>query len=103
MRLRHAVLLTPSKSSGLNESLSCKQIAPVSLRIPFFVFKRLPTLSFSVSCKSCVCHSYENSRVCTNNSHLEPIPRSQPSSQFFLFLHLRTAHSATPLFCWSSI
>src|SRR5216684_3267429 len=24
---------------------------------------------FSVSCKSCVCHSYENSRVCTNNSH----------------------------------
>ena len=69
MRLRHAVLLTPSKSSGLNELLSCKQIAPVSLRIPFFVFKRLPTLSFSVSCKSCVCHSYENSRVCTNNSH----------------------------------
>src|SRR6266567_9409415 len=29
---------------------------------PFFVFKSLYTLSFSVSCKSCVCHSYANRR-----------------------------------------
>src|SRR5260370_2336553 len=85
MRLRHAVLLTPSKSSGLNELLSCKQIAPVSLRIPFFVFKRLRTLSFSVSCKSCVCHSYENSRVCTNNSHsgTHSLDRNYHRSSFF--------------------
>ncbi len=30
--------------------------------IPVFVFKTLRTLSFSVSCKSCVCHSYANGR-----------------------------------------
>ena len=34
-----------------------------------FPFIRLRTLSFSVSRKSCVCHSYENCRVYTNNSH----------------------------------
>src|SRR6266849_10564162 len=42
-----------------------------------FPFNRLRTLSFSVSSKSFACHSlgpsgaegYENSRVCTNNSH----------------------------------
>src|SRR5882672_758563 len=31
----------------------------------------LRTLSFSVSCNPCICHSYENCRVCTNNSHFE--------------------------------
>src|SRR6266849_4737098 len=31
--------------------------------------KRFRTLSFSVSCNPFVCHSYENCRVCTNNSH----------------------------------
>src|SRR5713101_8321721 len=34
-----------------------------------FAFNRLRTLSFSVSRKSFPCHSYENCRVCTNNSH----------------------------------
>ncbi len=34
-----------------------------------FQISALRTLSFSVSCKSCICHSYENCRVCTNNSH----------------------------------
>ena len=33
-----------------------------------FLFMRLYTLSFSVACKSFPCHSYENCRVCTNNS-----------------------------------
>src|SRR5713101_2157703 len=34
-----------------------------------FQISALRTLSFSVSRKSCICHSYENCRVCTNNSH----------------------------------
>src|SRR5712692_3516758 len=34
-----------------------------------FQISGLYTLSFSVSSKSFACHSYENSRVCTNNSH----------------------------------
>src|SRR6266403_4853276 len=36
---------------------------------PSFVFKGFHTLSFSVARKSCICHSYENCRVCTNSSH----------------------------------
>ena len=35
------------------------------------VFYALRTLPSSVSCKSCICHSYENCRVYTNNSHSE--------------------------------
>src|SRR6266446_6864744 len=34
----------------------------------FFSFMHLRTLPSSVSCKSFACHSYENCRVCTNNS-----------------------------------
>ena len=40
---------------------------PSPLFLPF-LFMRLYTLSFSVACKSFPCHSYENCRVCTNNS-----------------------------------
>ena len=69
MASRRPVLLTPSISLRLIQALSCTQITRGTPLIPVFVFKRLHTLSFSVSCKSCVCHSYENCRVCTNNSH----------------------------------
>src|SRR5713101_109683 len=78
MRPRHAVLLTRSISTRLPRLLSYEQIALQSPQISFFVSKRLRTLSFSVSCKSCVCHSCENWRVCTDNSrfgsHLALIP-----------------------------
>src|SRR6266581_8976934 len=60
MLARHAVLLTPSVSLRVIQPLSCAQIMREAPRILFFVFKSLRTLSFSVSCKSCVCHSYEN-------------------------------------------
>src|SRR5882724_13706292 len=40
---------------------------PTRLQPPF-VLNRFHTLSFSISCNSCVCHSYENCQVCTNNS-----------------------------------
>src|SRR6266571_2396437 len=83
MPARHAVLLTPSVSLRVIQPLSCAQITPVypeqrtaTPRIPFFVFKSLRTLSFSVSRKSCVCHSYENGRVCTNNSHSGTLRRA---------------------------
>src|SRR2546426_1246078 len=69
MASRHAVLLTPSLSSRPIQPLSCTQITRETPLIPVFVFKILRTLSFSVSGKSCVCRSYENGRVCTNNSH----------------------------------
>ncbi len=62
MASRHAVLLTPSLSSRPIQPLSCTQITRETPLIPFFVFKTLRTLSFSVSCKSCVCHSYANGR-----------------------------------------
>src|SRR6266850_814942 len=38
------------------------------------VFYALRTLPRSVSCKSCICHSYENCRVYTNNSQSETHP-----------------------------
>ncbi len=62
MLARHAVLLTPSVSLRVIQPLSCAQIMREAPRILFFVFKSLRTLSFSVSCKSCVCRSYENGR-----------------------------------------
>src|SRR5437016_12266554 len=68
MRARHPLLLTPSISLRLNQTLSCTPLMRETPHILFFVFKRLRTLSFSVSSKSFACHSYENSRVCTNNS-----------------------------------
>ena len=39
------------------------------------LFNGLRTLPSSVSRKSCICHSYENCRVCTNNSHSETLSR----------------------------
>ncbi len=68
MLARHAVLPTPSVSLRVIQPLSCAQIMREAPLIPFFVFKSLRTLSFSVSRKPFVCHSYENCRVCTNNS-----------------------------------
>src|SRR5438445_11378117 len=68
MRARHAVLPTRSVSSRPTHLHSSSQSAYESPQFPVFVFRRLRTLSFSVSRKSCVCHSYENCRVCTNNS-----------------------------------
>src|SRR5437870_5060350 len=58
---RNVVLLTPSLSLRLIQALSYTQITRES-PIPFFVLNSLRTLSFSVSCKSCVCHSYANRR-----------------------------------------
>src|SRR6266581_1752878 len=63
MAPRQAVLLTPSISSlRLIQGVSSAQITHETPQILFFVFKSLRTLSFSVSCKSCVCHSYANGR-----------------------------------------
>ncbi len=86
MPARNVILLTPSGSLRPSQALSCTQIThacpeqrtPTPL-IPFFVFKSLRTLSFSVSRKSCVCRSYENGRVCTNNSH-SATPRCAPAN-----------------------
>src|SRR6266851_8832956 len=54
-------------SSLLSFGLS-RQSPLTAVFLPF-PFNRLRTLSFSVSRKSFPCHSYENCRVCTNNSH----------------------------------
>src|SRR5260370_4557731 len=76
MASRHAVLLTPSLSSRPIQPLSCTRITRETPLIPVFVFKTLRTLLFSVSCKSCVYRSYENGRVCTNNSHSGTLRRA---------------------------
>src|SRR2546427_11751110 len=68
MRARHAVLPTRSVSPRPTPLRTSSQSAYENPQIPFFVFKRLRTLSFSVSSKSFTCNSYENSRVRTNNS-----------------------------------
>jgi hypothetical protein len=59
---RNVVLLTPSISLRLVQALSYTQITRETPLIPVFVFRSLRTLSFSVSCKPCVCHSYANRR-----------------------------------------
>ena len=59
-----------SEGSGLVLSIYSvpKVLEKCALSKPF-QFSALRTLSFSVACKSFACHSYENCRVCTNNSH----------------------------------
>jgi len=91
--MHHAVLPTPSVSSRSTYLHSCRRSAYENPQFPVFVFKSLRTLSFSVSSKSFPCHSYENCRVCTNNSHSGAcgspvIARKQV--KFFLFKFLRT-------------
>src|SRR6266852_1873119 len=59
-----------------------------------FPFNRLRTLSFSVSSKSFACHSYENCRVYTNNSHsgTRHLPLITPHCTQVLSFHF-LAHS----------
>jgi len=118
MALRQAVLLTPSISSlRLIQAVSCAQITRETPQIPFFVFKSLQTLSFSVSCKSCVCHSYANRRgvyqqfpfrnSISDRFHRRPYSSSlfsHSSGLFctlakvnsFLFMHFRTLWQKHP-------
>ena len=59
-----------SEGSGLVLSIySVPKVSEKCAQSKPFQFKALRTVSFSVSCKSFACHSYENCRVCTNNSH----------------------------------
>src|SRR6266403_2253330 len=73
-----------SRDNCLTQTAGCRMSYPSSsifaslLTIPrkkcvckSLVFYALRTLPRSVSCKSCICHSYENCRVYTNNSHSE--------------------------------
>src|SRR2546422_6836807 len=110
MPARHAVLPTRSVSSRPTHLHSSRQSAYECPQFPVFVFKRLRTLSFCVSRKSCGCHSlvpsgaegYENCRLCTNNSHFgsrgaicakrtcgSPVI-ARKRLKFFLFKFLRT-------------
>src|SRR6266850_961214 len=70
--------LTKNRRGGgvMVNQLPLSSNVPTRLQPPF-VLNRFHTLSFSISCNSCVCHSYENCRVCTNNSH-SGSPREQP-------------------------
>ena len=95
MASRQAVLLTPSISSlRLIHGVSSAQIMHETPQIPFFVFKSLRTLSFSVSCKSCVCHSYANCRDVYQQFPFWHSPFARYSN-LSLFTFLRTLlHSA---------
>ncbi len=90
MRPRHVVLLTPSVSLRIIHTFSRAQIARETPRIPFFVFKSLRTLSFSVSRNPFICHflvpsgagGYENCRVTSFKPKV--FPRRALSSLFSL-------------------
>src|SRR5882672_7406843 len=56
------------------------------------VFSLLPTLPSSVSRKPFACHSYENCRVCTNNSHSGTRGLWVFGSRTFRFPSLATGH-----------
>src|SRR2546426_12800784 len=90
MRARHAVLPTRSVSPRPTHLRTSSQSAYESPQIPFFVFKRLRTLSFSVSSKSFTCHSYENCRVCTNNSQTGTPHEVAPSEAEGLLSNLQS-------------
>ncbi len=113
MRPRSAVLLTrnptkdfyPERPSGVKDLSSSHMSIPIchsppslalTKNIAPFIFKRLRTLPSSVSRKSCVCRSYENGRVCTNNSHSGTLRRAlanlpldyfDGATSFFLSVH----------------
>src|SRR6266851_10104340 len=101
-----AVLLTPSISSlRLIQGVSSAQITHETPQIPFFVFKSLRTLSFSVSCKSCVCHSYANCRDVYQQFPFWHSPFARYSNlSLFTFLRtlLHSAKKSTPLFSCKS-
>ncbi|SRR6266702_1469236 len=89
-----AVLLTPSISLRFIHGVSSAQITHETPQILFFVFKSLRTLSFSVSCKSCVCHSYANCRGVYQQFPFWHSPFARYSN-LSLFTFLRTfLHSA---------
>src|SRR3989454_2815639 len=105
MRARHAVLPTRSVSPRPTHLRTSSQSAYESPQIPLFVFNRLRTLSFSVSSKSFACNSYENCRVCTNNSQTgtrhSPLfshCRTQPLSFHTLTHSFARLEMSTPLF-----
>ncbi len=106
------VKIPPSLNSHCHTS---PKISPKLPQKNSFQINALRTLSFSVSRKSCICHSYENCRVCTNNSHsgTRHVPFPAPASKlqgltsvfshscalFCTFLHLQK----TQLFCFQAI
>src|SRR5260370_25732861 len=101
---RPAVLLTrnptkdfyPERPSGMKDLSSSHMSIPIqSVTVHLssalttnaapFVFKRLHTLPRSLFCKSCVCRSYENGRVCINDSRsvtLGPVLANPPLRDF---------------------
>jgi hypothetical protein len=60
-----------------------------------FPFNHLHTLPSSVSCKSCICHSYENCRVYTNNFHSGTLPTLRITDHFSI-QHTPTRNFRTP-------
>ncbi len=61
-----------------------------------FPFSSLHTLPSSVSCKSCICHSYENCRVYTNNSHSGTLPTLRITDHFSI-QHMPTRNFRIPI------
>ena|SRR6266705_1595258 len=92
MAPRQAVLLTPSISLRLIQRGSRTQITRETPLIPVFVFKTLRTLSFSVSCKSCVCHSCANRRGVYQQFPFWHSPFARYSN-LSLFTFLRTLYA----------
>ena len=67
------------------------------------VFCSLRTLPSSVSCNSFICHSYENCRVYTNNSHSATRHPPLTTSIRVLSLHALTNCLSRNPFCFTSL
>jgi hypothetical protein len=75
-----------------SHSGNCSQFATPEPLFQRFLFKSLHTLPSSVSRKSFACHSYENCRVYTNNSH----SGTRPSGlRFLCALSVSALHSSS--------
>jgi len=77
-----AATFTKNRGGGgvMVNQLPLSSNVPTRLQPPF-VLNRFHTLPSSVSCNSFACHSYENYRVCTNNSNSGTQPGDLPRSK----------------------
>src|SRR3989441_13253510 len=90
------------KSFSLSSALSSLQfLSALQCLCGSSVFHLPYTLPSSVCCNSCVCHSCENCRVCTNNSHSGT--RHSPLATILKFFHwpeLANRHGRIPSTCF---
>jgi hypothetical protein len=93
----------PERPSGVEGFFSGFALSSLFAFRKSLVFYSLRTLPSSVSRKSFACHSYENCRVCTNNSHSGTLPNLRRSdAATFRCSDVRTVRCSDLLTCQRS-